>query len=731
MKKLTTIICLLVLSKSMLFSQTDGWIQKYPAQHPSGRHWFGMTYCGDDKVIVFGGTEIHNNALDDTWIYDLSDENWTIMAPKNGTKPSAREKHKMAYLGDNQAILFGGGADGYGLRDDTWIYNMDENEWTDVEDYYGKVWTAGIDKPAARAEHAMAYIGHNKVILFGDLPFDDTWLYDGNNQTWTNMEIASGEVWQSGISKPNQRKGPDMSYIGDEKVLLFGGYGHAAGSYYGLSDTWIYDLGTNKWTLMGPSNAPGELNDHRMAYIGNDRVLLFGGNLFNSATQNDTWIYDLNENQWAQTFSNANPDARYAFGFSETSFDVPSYPVLFGGFLQKNDTWFYKFDILKQVPIAEAGSYPTINEGDIINFNGSASYDSDGYIESYQWDPGYGTGNLNGEFVDHPYKNDGVYTVTLTVTDNDALHGTDDVNITVNNVSPTVLITLDTPSCYILPGMEIVQSGEFTDPGELDTHTSEWSFGDGNVEFDQVASTQKIYSYNTPGSYTVMLTIEDNDGGSGSAEYELTILSGIEATQAIDEIIQNLSNDAFKNNARQRKNALSQKLSKVGHLITDGNYAEAINKLQHDIRSKMDGFIDGKSKNDWIIDDVAQQALTAKIDLLIDYIQSQSQLSKKVITNDSDELLSQYRFIQNYPNPFNPTTNILYGISLPEHVNISIYNINGEKIKTLINSAQDVGNHSVMWDGKNVYAQKVAGGLYLCVIKTDSYSETLRMLLLK
>jgi hypothetical protein len=92
--------------------------------------------------------------------------------------------------------------------------------------------------------------------------------------------------------------------------------------------------------------------------------------------------------------------------------------------------------------------------------------------------------------------------------------------------------------------------------------------------------------------------------------------------EAIDDYIQDLPDEIFRNNPDQRKNALSEKLNEVLDLIETERYQEAIDKLQHDIRVKADGSLGGNPKNDWITDPAAQLELSAMIDDLIAQLQT-------------------------------------------------------------------------------------------------------------
>lgn len=86
---------------------------------------------------------------------------------------------------------------------------------------------------------------------------------------------------------------------------------------------------------------------------------------------------------------------------------------------------------------------------------------------------------------------------------------------------------------------------------------------------------------------------------------------------------------------------------------------------------------------------------------------------------------------QNHPNPFNPTTTLEYGLAAPERVTISVYNINGELVRTLVNDRKSAGWYSVEWDGRNQSGSPVASGVYLSKMTAGSFVETKKLVLLK
>ena len=98
---------------------------------------------------------------------------------------------------------------------------------------------------------------------------------------------------------------------------------------------------------------------------------------------------------------------------------------------------------------------------------------------------------------------------------------------------------------------------------------------------------------------------------------------------------------------------------------------------------------------------------------------------------DPSNIPTNYSLKQNYPNPFNPSTTIEYHIAKSEFVSISIFDLAGNRIKSILNLHVDSGLGYATWDGKNELGQNVSGGIYLYRIDTPSFSSTRKMILLK
>ena len=90
------------------------------------------------------------------------------------------------------------------------------------------------------------------------------------------------------------------------------------------------------------------------------------------------------------------------------------------------------------------------------------------------------------------------------------------------------------------------------------------------------------------------------------------------------------------------------------------------------------------------------------------------------------QMKSEYKLNQNFPNPFNPTTQITYFIPKNGNVNISIYNINGQLVKELVNEFKTSGEYKVDFDGS-----LIASGVYFYTIRSGEFTDTKRLTLVK
>ena len=86
---------------------------------------------------------------------------------------------------------------------------------------------------------------------------------------------------------------------------------------------------------------------------------------------------------------------------------------------------------------------------------------------------------------------------------------------------------------------------------------------------------------------------------------------------------------------------------------------------------------------------------------------------------------------QNIPNPFNPETTIHYSLKDAGRVKIEIFNIKGEKIRTLVNEYKNIGHHSTIWNGMDNSGKTVANGMYFYSMISEKYHKIRKMLIIK
>jgi hypothetical protein len=92
---------------------------------------------------------------------------------------------------------------------------------------------------------------------------------------------------------------------------------------------------------------------------------------------------------------------------------------------------------------------------------------------------------------------------------------------------------------------------------------------------------------------------------------------------------------------------------------------------------------------------------------------------------------NRYIICQNYPNPFNTETTIEYSLPKKVFVELKVYNILGQEVRTLVNEIQELGFKSIVWDGKNNFGESVTSGVYIYRFIADEFKQNIRIVILK
>jgi len=97
-----------------------------------------------------------------------------------------------------------------------------------------------------------------------------------------------------------------------------------------------------------------------------------------------------------------------------------------------------------------------------------------------------------------------------------------------------------------------------------------------------------------------------------------------------------------------------------------------------------------------------------------------------VVLSATASVPGEFALYPNVPNPFNPLTTIAYDLPQASHVTLTIYNLTGQRVATLVAGSQEAGHYEVVWDGSGF-----GNGIYFYRLETGNFAETRRMILLK
>jgi len=98
---------------------------------------------------------------------------------------------------------------------------------------------------------------------------------------------------------------------------------------------------------------------------------------------------------------------------------------------------------------------------------------------------------------------------------------------------------------------------------------------------------------------------------------------------------------------------------------------------------------------------------------------------------DNTTMAKDFSLFDNYPNPFNPETRIGYTLPTASHVTLEIFNILGQRIKTIVDEDQTVGKKEITWDGRNEQGEQVASGVYFYRLQAKDFVQTKKMVLMR
>ncbi|MDL1945129.1 T9SS type A sorting domain-containing protein [Chloroflexi bacterium CFX2] len=742
-----------ILSTFCMFLATagyaqDDWTLQNPPVSPSARVSHGMASIGDDKVLLFGGAaDLYYTTLsNETWVYDLSENTWTNMLPQGGA-PTARAEHKMAFIGDDKVLLFGGGVDieNLTISDETWIYDLSDNTWTNMSP------PGGI--PTARWGQGMAFVGGDQVVLFGGFDdssiFDDTWVYDLSANSWTLKNPTTDPLeplWQGG--------GVSLAYVGGDQVLLLS----CSFDLPTSNATWLYDLSDNQWQLKNEVSPAFLFYGAGMASLtGSDWVFLFGG----EGSSNGTRVYDLSDNAWSLQSPANTPDHRSSHAMASIG---TGKVLMFGGFTSNlfgvtlfNDTWVYAATLpaVTHTIIATAGSGGTItpsgtvvvNQGDNQSF--TITPDANYQIADVLVD-----GSSVGSIASHTFNN-------VTADHTIAASFSTIANTTPAFISPT-------PECGSTINVDAGSPVSFTisaedgDAGAVVTLSV--SGMPSGSSMDPSLPTQgnpvsSMFTW-TPtasdlGSHQVTYTATDNLGAAVSCTLTVQVADVPPPPSAVCPHSQGY----WKNHSSKWPgSALSLMLGTVNNynqsqllsILNAAPRGDASIILAHQLIAAKLNVANGSpvpADVQSAITNADAAISTATIPMGIKanttlggYMTSLASLLDQYNNNlltlncvamdktkgDQREIVTEFALFQNFPNPFNPSTQLSWQSPVAGHQTLKVYDVLGNEVATLVDEYKDAGRYETTFD-----ASRLASGIYFYRLRAGTFVETRKMLLVR
>ncbi len=100
------------------------------------------------------------------------------------------------------------------------------------------------------------------------------------------------------------------------------------------------------------------------------------------------------------------------------------------------------------------------------------------------------------------------------------------------------------------------------------------------------------------------------------------------------------------------------------------------------------------------------------------------------LDNENGEVAPITSSLNVYPNPFNPETTVAFNLQKEGKVQLSVYNLKGQKVKTLCNDVLSSGRQTFVWKGKNANGKQTASGLYFMKLDVEGQKSKIRKIML-
>lgn len=584
-----------IASAELYDPATGTWSETGPLLSP--RFSFEATLLKDGRVLVVGGC--HGNILASAELYNPNTGTWSA----TGSMGAPRSGHTATLLHDGKLLATGGAG---ALSPWPSIVGIAE-----IYDPATGIWRATSSPiTAARISHTATLLPNGRVMIVGGgggvsgtITFNSCELYDPDSETWT----ATGS-----LNTPTSTH--TATLLKNGKVLVAGGF------------AWDPPGRKNCAELYEPGGVPiANAGPDQTVHAGN-LVTLDGSASYDPDGNTLTYAWSFNswagkDNGYPAPILSVDPSSP-----SKATFTAPRMGDYVAQLIVTNTKGAASSPATVTIstsnskPVAAAGpDQAIIVIGSTVQSDGSASYDDDGDLLTYQWTfankPAGSNATLAGATTATPsFVADvhGAYTISLVVSDPWTASEPSQVVVSFTNIKP---VADPGTSFSVLEGETATLNGSGSSDANQDPLTYKWSLTSkppgSEAAMNNPTAVTATFVPDLPGEYVAHLIV--NDGFMDSDAKTVTIQSlvnpnwvALQIKYELQPAIAALPNMAIKN--PNMKNALLNKTNAVLADLQAGDVSAALDKLKNDILAKTDGCATtgAPGNNDWIKDCATQ-----------------------------------------------------------------------------------------------------------------------------
>ncbi len=343
-------------------------------------------------------------------------------------------------------------------------------------------------------------------------------------------------------------------------------------------------------------------------------------------------------------------------------------------------------------PVADFTHLPKSGEAPLtVQFTDQST----GLVENWAWDFSDGESSTE-QNPEHTFAAADTYYVTLTVSSTDGSDSKTDT-VYVTDATPVAAFSADTTSG------ENPLTVSFTDESSGSINAWSWDFGDGSTSTEQ----NPVHEYTAVDTFDVKLTVTGPNGADQIIKEDyIIVVEPLPVAQFAADITEG-SVPLTVQFADSSKGTITSWFWDFG----DGNTSTEQHPLH--VYTKVDTYT--------VTLKVTGPGGIAKLSKT-DYIKLQFPTGIAGLS----EQPTTFALYGNYPNPFNPTTNITFDVPTAQHVSVSIYNINGSLVETLVDEHKASGRYTINWQAGNR-----SSGTYFIRMVTEGYTKIQKCILLK